>query len=441
VLHFFLDEDMTVTQGSEETLIFNETNVEFRGIMIAPGEGKLPVPFFRDTDAEELSFPTIYCGLRRQYSDDFKITTTDIIKSEIRRFDRRACNPTHLLYAFKKSYNEKVRQAVQIYLRKTSETSKLSAGQARNPEFIEKMVKQDHGYAVFKNIRSSPAYLEQKNKTARSMVRQLGKCAFFITLSAAETKWNELLVSLTKILRNKDITEEEAEQLSFDEKSHLIRSDPVTCMRHFERKSSSLLTTMFKKEKGIQIKISQVLGIKIPSCRNSLFFNTGIFAPYKMTDYFTRLEFQMRGSPHLHGLYWIKNAPAFIPDNEQSIKDCEKFIDEFITCERADTEPLKSLIGYQVHKHSHTCHKSRHRDICRFGFPKPPMKKTQILEPLEAVSVEEKKAAKRLFKIIQEDLTKRGRFAEDNPDFDTYLMQLAVTEADYLQGNFSLYLS
>jgi hypothetical protein len=68
------------------------------------------------------------------------------------------------------------------------------------------------------------------------MVRQLGKCTFFITFSAAERRWNELLVLLTKLLKNEEITEEEAELLSNDDKNHLIRNDPVSCMRHFDRR-------------------------------------------------------------------------------------------------------------------------------------------------------------------------------------------------------------
>lgn len=68
------------------------------------------------------------------------------------------------------------------------------------------------------------------------MVRQLGKCTFFITFSAAERRWNELLVLLTKLLKKVDISEEDAENLSDEEKNQLIRNDPVSCMRHFDRR-------------------------------------------------------------------------------------------------------------------------------------------------------------------------------------------------------------
>lgn len=51
------------------------------------------------------------------------------------------------------------------------------------------------------------------------MVRQFNKGTFFITLSAAETKWEELLVILSKIVDDKVITLDEAENLEFNEKA------------------------------------------------------------------------------------------------------------------------------------------------------------------------------------------------------------------------------
>jgi len=50
--------------GAEETLIYDES---VYGIKIAPGEGKKPIPIPLDTYAEELSFPSVYCGLKREF--------------------------------------------------------------------------------------------------------------------------------------------------------------------------------------------------------------------------------------------------------------------------------------------------------------------------------------------------------------------------------------
>jgi len=151
-----------------------------------------------------MSFPTIYAGTIRKFSRN--VTYTDIAKSEARNYIRRACVPQHLLYAFKKSYNEKVYQAIQICMRKTTGSGNLNARNLRSQEFIENLMRKDEGYAVFKNIRSSPLYWRQKSKTLHGLIRQKGKCTFFVTLSAAETKWVELKVKNRKLIFTFPIT-------------------------------------------------------------------------------------------------------------------------------------------------------------------------------------------------------------------------------------------
>ena len=179
----------------EETLFFQENDFESCGIRIAPGEGKTPVALHNDLNAEEMSFPTIYAGKKRKFKTGVKVSYTDIAKSELRRYDRRACRPSKLLYSFKRSFNEKVHSAVQVCMRKKIGRGGVTAGNIRTPGYIENLIKKDEGYAVFKHLRSSPSYWKEKTKKVLAMVRQLGKCTFFITLSAAETKWKELLVS------------------------------------------------------------------------------------------------------------------------------------------------------------------------------------------------------------------------------------------------------
>ncbi len=285
-----MDEEIIV---AEETLVYSEDLNSFV-TRIAPGESNVPIPFNRDPDAEVASFPTIYCGQERTIKPKVKLSYTDIAKSEIRRYDRRCANPEKILFMFKYSFCEKVQSAYQICLRQKKRGlngRNITAADLKSANGVQNIIAKDDGYAVFKNIRSSPAYWKEQTKRVVAMVRQLGKCTFFITLSAAETKWTEVLVMLEKLVNGHDITEEEAARLPADIKAHLIRSDPVTCMIHFDRKYKVLLKELFKKEHGI-------------------------FEPYKTDDYYSRIEFQMRGSPHSHGLYWIENAPTYTPGNK-----------------------------------------------------------------------------------------------------------------------------
>jgi len=121
----------------------------------------------------------------------------------------------------------------------------------------------------------------------------------------------------------------EASNLSYTEKADLIRKDPVTCMRHFDHRFKKNFKTILESEKGI-------------------------FSKNKISDYFTPLEFQARGSPQSHGLYWLENSPEYIPGDDESIQKCCQFIDEYITCERNESPEIEKIMGYQIHKHSHT---------------------------------------------------------------------------------------
>ena len=47
-----------------------------------------------------------------------------------------------------------------------------------------------------------------------------------------------------------------------------------------------------------------------------------------ITDYVIKIEFQMRGSPHVHGLLWVKDAPKNDKDPDDVV--CS-FIDKYIT--------------------------------------------------------------------------------------------------------------
>ena len=56
------------------------------------------------------------------------------------------------------------------------------------------IVKLDEGYYIFCTIRNSPAYFETKKKDVMAMVHQLGIPTIFFSLSAADTKWTNLLI-------------------------------------------------------------------------------------------------------------------------------------------------------------------------------------------------------------------------------------------------------
>lgn len=61
------------------------------------------------------------------------------------------------------------------------------------------------------------------------MIRQLGNPTWFCSLSAAETRWKHLLQALGRIVKKKQYTDAEKENMSSQQESNLIQKDLVTC--------------------------------------------------------------------------------------------------------------------------------------------------------------------------------------------------------------------
>ncbi|KAG2204683.1 hypothetical protein INT47_011978 [Mucor saturninus] len=57
----------------------------------------------------------------------------------------------------------------------------------------------------------------------------------------------------------------------------------------------------------------------------------------ELLDYYYRIEFQARGSPHVHMLVWIKDAPIYTPEPDNEADVC-KFLGSIISCKIYDAE-------------------------------------------------------------------------------------------------------
>lgn len=142
-------------------------NISNIGIKIAPADGNIPAPLHRDSMAEFLSFPTIYCGQKRTLKDEAKLSYTDVIKSELRRFDRRCAKPEKIFYSFHKSFSEKIRNAYNICLRQKPteyQGESITAGMLKQPAYLNNLILKDDEYSVYKMVRSTPPYWKEQLK-------------------------------------------------------------------------------------------------------------------------------------------------------------------------------------------------------------------------------------------------------------------------------------
>ena len=67
------------------------------------------------------------------------------------------------------------------------------------------------------------------------MVKQLGIPTYFLTLSCADLRWEELPYIINK-LNNLGLSDEELKNLRYQEKCNLLNINPVLVARHFQYK-------------------------------------------------------------------------------------------------------------------------------------------------------------------------------------------------------------
>ena len=146
-----------------------------------------------------------------------------------------------------------------------------------------------------------------------------------------------------------------------------------------------------------------------------------------MKDYYHRVEFQNRGSPHIHMFLWIDNSPIFIENDIKTEKDIISFIDKYISTEKNINEG-DNVVDYQIHKHSKSCRrKIKGENICRFNIPFPPMKETRILYPNG-----KSKITKNNYDKIRSLLNSKDLSGMEN--FDNLLSRLEMTEEEYINA-------
>ena len=209
-----------------------------RILSFAPGEGNRPLGIFMDKDSEFLSFPTIYCGKRQADNSERLVPVhySTMCKWELRSKDKRvAMSVPNVFYKLKKLQIKQIQGSASLSLRKCKTKGKTyTTGDLKSESSVNKLINLDEGFRVFRNLRGSPPYFERCKKDLFAMIRQLGNPAWFCSFSAAETRWIHLIKILGRLIDNKDYTDDEVTQMTWQKKSELIQKDPVTCARNFE---------------------------------------------------------------------------------------------------------------------------------------------------------------------------------------------------------------
>ena len=172
------------------------------------------------------------------------------------------------------------------------------------------------------------------------MIRQLGFPSLFISQSAAETKWPELLQTLGQLLDNVTCTGEGISAMNCNTIFRLVKSDPVTDVCYFNHRFQQFLHQVVKSPHS---PINRV------------------------TDYFTRIEFTSRGSIHVYWFAYLKDAPKY---GEYSNEVIAEYFVQIISCSSDVPPEFICFLECQLHRHMKFC-RTGNTPKGKHGFPKP----------------------------------------------------------------------
>ncbi|CAM4556297.1 unnamed protein product [Leuciscus chuanchicus] len=298
---------------------------------IAPAQGQKPVGFFKIPKLEAMAFPVQFPTGQNSIDEERQISISPSMYFNARLFSvdtRFAKDQSYLFFAQFVIETQLARNSMSIQLRKgkplTRDGRRISNRLLQDNREIERLVHNKDATRFMQPLRGSP--------------------------SAAEMRWPEVITAI-KAQQGEHV---DFSELDWTTKCEILRSNPVTVMRMFEKRVDALMTHLL-------LSPAQPIG--------------------KVEDYFYRVEFQARGSPHIH-LVWIKDAPEFEKDSDKDVCD---FIDRNITCQlpdpSADPELHKIVTEVQLHSRNHSKSCKKGNLLCRFGFPKLPVSSTTITRP------------------------------------------------------------
>ena len=204
-----LDHNQEMTEDALPSMVQIE-NLENRIYQCAPGENNIPKYILLDEDFEVLAFPDFFpYGEGGYYSQrNTKLPIRKYFQQSLLNVDIRFAQ--NMEYLFCAQYISDIKQiqgdtnlAIHLSRGRTLEGQKITAGMLQNPTALQHLVRTEHAYKFLKNIRGSPAYWQHELYDVLAMLRCLGIPTWFLTLSAADLHWPEMIQAVAHTAREK----------------------------------------------------------------------------------------------------------------------------------------------------------------------------------------------------------------------------------------------
>ena len=106
--------------------------------------------------------------------------------------DRFAANPQYIFHALDWIERNAVESLVHFAERKRI-LSEFSVCQLVNHDKLRRMISDDQIFSSFKNIIKTSQFIHNMLLNVRGKTRQFGVCTFFLSCSAAEFHWTEII--------------------------------------------------------------------------------------------------------------------------------------------------------------------------------------------------------------------------------------------------------
>ena len=91
---------------------------------------------------------------------------------------------------------------------------------------IQQFIAQDKAYTFMSSIKGTPAYWENFLFEVLAMVKQLGILTFFMTLSCADLRRNELVEIISKFNRL-NVSDDVSKNMTYQERCNTLNKNPV----------------------------------------------------------------------------------------------------------------------------------------------------------------------------------------------------------------------
>ncbi|GFR18848.1 hypothetical protein TNCT_571281 [Trichonephila clavata] len=194
----------------------------------------------------------------------------------------------------------------------------------------EKICNQDGAaegvHLYVKSLRGSAAYWRSALNKLLTQIRCLGSPTYFVTFSSKDLNWLDQRKALLLADGRPDV---DPNTLNIYETQQLIEKYPVILSRHFMIRVNTLMKYIKNDD--------EMFG-------------------WKVKDHWWRIEFQNRGSPHLHMVVWIEGHPEFNTEEGKFLLNrncCCK-----MPMEEEDPELHELVKKCQIHRHTQTCTKN-----------------------------------------------------------------------------------